>query len=135
MLIRNYAPLDFEEVSILNQVCYLTPCSDEELRGKLQHPSWVASAGQVLGCIITCPELDKQWIWSLIVAPVMRRKGLASQLMDEAERFYRDQTLWLHTTPSSPAENLYLKRGYKTSQLLPEFYGPNMDAVEMYKSL
>lgn len=132
-IIREYLPQDFTSVSLLNQISYAAPCSDEELRGKIASGvTWVAVDDLVFGAIITCPVLDKTWIWSLTVAPAYQNKGWGNRLLEVAEEHY-GHTLWLHSEPTGPANYLYTKRGYQTSQFLKGFYGENLDAVEMYK--
>jgi len=133
-LIREYASQDFWDVSFLNQISYLNPEPDDVLRVKVSTGNvWVLCDGQVFGSIIVCPDLDKLWIWSLTVARSYWNLGWGNRLMQTAEDFYKDQVLWLHTSPTGPANHLYTKRGYRTSQYLKDFYGKGMDAVEMYK--
>ena len=136
-VIREYVSSDFWDVSFLNQISYLSPEPDEVLRVKISTGKvWVWSAGMmVLGAIIVCPDLDKLWIWSLTVARAYQNQGWGNQLMQTAEDFYINQTLWLHTSPTGPANHLYTKRDWRTSQYLKNFYGKGMDAVEMYKAL
>ncbi len=135
-LIREYCSQDFWDVSFLNQVSYLNPEPDEVLRVKITTGKvWVLFDGMVLGAIIVCPDLDKLWIWSLTVARSYWNQGWGNRLMKMAEEFYIGQTLWLHCSPTGPANHLYTKRGYRTSQYLKDFYSKGMDAVEMYKIL
>ncbi len=134
-LIRKYRSQDFWDVSFLNQVSYLNPEPDAVLRVKIMTGNvWVFSDGIVLGSIIVCPDLDKNWIWSLTVARAYSNQGWGNRLMETAEQFYTGQTLWLHCSPTGPANRLYTKRGWQTSQYLKDFYGKGMNAVEMYKT-
>jgi ribosomal protein S18 acetylase RimI-like enzyme len=132
-LIRRYQPRDFPEVDYLQRDFYLSPASEEELRGKLEHPSWVFDDDGVIGCLILCPHPDGYLLWSVIVAPSYRGLGVGSQLMQAAESFCSDCKITLHVEPTNSARRLYYRRGYRTSQYLKDFYGPGYDAIEMFK--
>lgn len=135
MVIRKYEPRDLEDVIILNRVCYLYPCPDEELRGKIDSGNcWVLQDDCVVGAIIVCPELDKTLIWSLMVAPAYSNQGWGNKFLATVEEFYAGQTIWLHSEQSGPANHLYTKRGYRASQILKGYYGIR-DGVEMYKAV
>jgi len=132
-MIRRYESRDFEDVDFLQRDFYLRPATQEELRGKLENPSWVADEDGVIGCLITCPDADKTLIWSVIVARPCRGKGIGSALLEAAESFYYGTKLTLYVEPTNPAKSLYEKRGYRAAQLIKGFYGKGYDAVEMYK--
>lgn len=133
MIIRRYQDTDFEDADYLQKDFYLVPASQEELRDKLNSPSWVAEEDGVLGCIITCPDADKTLIWSVIVAPSYRGMGVGTLLMGAAESFYRGNKLTLHVEPANPARRLYFRRGYRASRYIKDFFGQGYDAIEMYK--
>jgi ribosomal protein S18 acetylase RimI-like enzyme len=124
---------DFADADYLEKDFYLHRESPEELRSKLNNPSWVADEEGVIGCIITCPDADKTLIWSIIVAPSYRRMGIGWKLMDAAESFYRRTKLTLHVEPANPARRLYFKRGYRASRIIKDYFGQGYDAIEMYK--
>lgn len=139
-MIRQYEHRDFEDVDFLQRDFYLNPATQEELRGKLQNPSWVAVNIQpdciddaVVGCLITCPDADKTLVWSVVVARPHRGKGIGSALLEAAECFFFGTKLTLYVEPNNRAKNLYEKRGWRTAQYLKDFYGKGYDAVEMYK--
>lgn len=131
-MIRPARPEDFEDLFYLQHICYLKPCSREELKHRLLGPSWVACFGQnVVGAII-CTDVN--WIWSLTVAPPYRRRGLANKLMAKAEEHFAGQEIHLRVESTNPAKHLYESRGYATRQTIKDFYGAGYDAVEMAKT-
>ena len=132
-MIRRYKDSDFADVDYLQRDFYLHPASQEELRSKLLNPSWIFEDDCVIGSIITCPDADKTLIWSIIVAPSYRGLGIGNRLMEAAETFYRGTKLTLHVEPANHARRLYLRRGYRASHYLKDFYGPGFDAIEMHK--
>jgi ribosomal protein S18 acetylase RimI-like enzyme len=132
-MIRRYRDKDFAEVDYLQKDFYLNPATEEELRGKLEHPTWVFDDDGVVGVLTICPHLDGYLLWSIIVAPSYRGLGIGSQLIQAAEVFCEDSKIVLHVEPQNPARRLYYRRGYRASQLIKDFYGTGYDAIEMYK--
>ena len=132
-MVRRYKPSDFEDVDYLQKDFYLRPASREELKLKLQNPSWVFDDGGAVGCIITCPDVDINLIWSIIVASSYRGLGAGSALLQTVEEYYRDQKLWLYVEPNNPARQLYYRRGYRTAQYIKDYYGEGYDAIKMVK--
>ena len=134
MLIRKYEKEDFEDVFWLQRVCYLKPCTREELRDKLAGPAWVGCDTEVMGAVICSEVNNTPWIWSLTVAPPARNQGMGNKLMAAAEEHYSGKEIRLYVDSQNPAEKLYRHRGYATSQVLKDFYGPGYDAIEMFRS-
>ncbi len=132
-MIRRYRDTDFSEVDYLQRDFYLNPATEEELRGKLNHPSWVFEDDGVIGSIITCPHVDSYLLWSIIVAPSYRGMGIGSKLMEVAESFHNGTILTLRVEPQNPARRLYYRRGYRPAKYIKDFYGQGYDAIEMYK--
>lgn len=130
MIIRRYESKDFDDVLYLHKLCYSEPCTENELREKLKNPSWVAVGSVVLGCLIS--DVGPM-IWSLVTAPPLRKQGIASRLLDEAEQFYRGKELWLYAHTANPVVGLYIKRGYQIAETIKDFYGPSVDALKMKK--
>ena len=121
-VISPYRAIDFSDVDFLNQICYEKPCTVLVLGEKLAHKSWVADEhNAVIGCIIVCPQDNKNLIWSLTVAPPFRNRGIGGQLMAEAEKHFPE--LYLHTERYGMAYGLYARRGYKEIGDLPNYYG------------
>lgn len=132
-MIRRYKAEDFEYADLLQRSFYLFPATQDELRAKLENPSWVVDEDGVVGCLIICPENDKLLLWSVVVASGCRGRGFGSLLLDAADQFYSGQKLWLRVEPLSRARKFYQRRGYQEHQYLQDFYGTGYDAVEMYK--
>lgn len=132
-MIRRYRDKDFSEVDYLQKDFYLNPASEKELRGKLEHPTWVFDDDGIVGALTICPHPDGYLIWSVIVAPSYRGMGIGSELMAAAEEHCQGSKIVLHVEPENPARMLYFRRGYRASQLIKDFYGNGYDAIEMYK--
>jgi ribosomal protein S18 acetylase RimI-like enzyme len=134
-MIRRYQDKDFPEVDYLQKDFYLNPATEDELRDKLIHPSWVFDDDGVIGSLTLCPYLDGYLLWSIIVAPSYRGMGVGSQLMQAAETFCADSKITLHVEPQNPARRLYFRRGYRVTKHIKDFYGSGFDAIEMCKQL
>ena len=131
-MIRPYEARDFADVAWLNEIAYSKPCTENELRTKLESPSWVfEDSPLVIGCLITCPQDEKIYVWSVAVAPNWRRRGIGGLLLAEAEKEFPE--LWLHTEPFSNGQRLYSKRGYETVLTEPDYYGYGQPAILMRK--
>jgi ribosomal protein S18 acetylase RimI-like enzyme len=135
-MIRLFEARDFQDVFFLNEICYENPCTETELREKLSSgKAWVEepdpAVQAVIGAVIIVPHEGTNLIWSITVAPTFRKRGIAWNLLSEAENNFPE--LWLHTDPSGPAIGLYLRRGYKVVQEEPNFYGPSRPGVLMVK--
>jgi ribosomal protein S18 acetylase RimI-like enzyme len=128
-MIRPYEARDFEDCLYLQEICYLKPCSESELRAKLETGKcWVwEDRPLVIGCLI----LEGNLVWSVTVAENWRRKGIATALLLEAEKHVRP--LHLHTEPFSAGQKLYTKLGYTASKIERDYYGQGLDAILMVK--
>jgi len=137
MLIRSYQRRDFDDCDWLQRSFYARPATQEELRGKLENPSWVAVTedDEVVGNIITCPYWSNGnecvLIWSIVVAAALRGQGIGGKLMDAAESFHRGTKLVLHVEPTNRAAQFYRRRGYQDVHFWPNFYGTGEAAIEM----
>lgn len=127
-MIRPYRDSDFSDCAWLNKICYTQPCTDSVLREKLTGKAWVwEDSPLVVGCLI----LEGNLVWSVTVAENWRWKGIATQLLLEAEK--SGLPLHLHTEPNSPGNHLYTKLGYTASKIERDYYGQGLDAVLMTK--
>ena len=130
-MIRPAKPEDYEDLYWLQRICYLRPCTREELREKLAGPAWVWVDGEdVVGAII-CSDVNKPWVWSVTVASPYQRHGIANKLLAVVEAYYVGQEIGLRVDSANPAKHLYEGRGYTTRQILKDYYGKGLDAVEM----
>ena len=127
-MVRPYEARDFDDVKYLNDISYVSPCTENVLREKLTGKVWVyEDSPLVVGCVIVAGNL----VWSVTVAENWRRKGVATKLLLEAEK--HGLPLYLHTEPQSPGNHLYTKLGYTASKIERDYYGPGQDAVLMVK--
>jgi ribosomal protein S18 acetylase RimI-like enzyme len=127
-VIREYQSRDFADVSWLNQISYVSPCTENELREKLTGRCWVwEDSPIVIGAII----IANNFVWSLTVARNWQRRGIGTALLNEASKHFPE--LWLHTEPSGAGARLYTKLGYAEARIEPDFYGPGQDAILMVK--
>jgi len=62
-----------------------------QMAGDLQAVIGVKQGGELVGVVLTTHDGRKGWINRLAVRPEHRRKGIARQLIDEAERTLRAQ--------------------------------------------
>lgn len=144
-MIRRYEPRDFADCDWLQKSFYKRPATQEELRGKLEHPSWVAldqswsGGSEIVGNIITCPywlnNRECTLIWSIVVAASYRGNGIGSLLMDKAESFHNGTILTLFVEPTNRAAQFYKKRGYEEIHFWPGYYGLNEPASQLIKNL
>lgn len=84
-------------------------------------------------------EADRGHIVTLDVEPKARRRGIATQLMDEAEaRFRRSgcKVCYLEVAATNEgAIAFYRRRNYQVLSTIPGYYGGKLDALVMAKSL
>jgi ribosomal protein S18 acetylase RimI-like enzyme len=105
-------------------------------------------AGRVLGSVqllLDMPDNGRHRadIAKLMVHPQARRKGIARQLMQQAERLalaQQRQLLVLDTLTGSSAESLYLSLGFQLAGVIPHYArasnGASLDSTSyMYKLL
>lgn len=130
-MIRRYRDKDFAEVDYLQRDFYLNPATEEELRDKLQHPSWVFDDDGVVGSITLCPYVDGYLLWSVIVAPSYRGLGIGTQLMQAAIKYCDNIPIYLHVEPTNPARRLYFRHQFRIVEYKKDFYGKGFDAIEM----
>lgn len=91
----------------------------------------------ILGCIIVNRE-HGPYLWSVAVDPAYRGRGVAGNLMREAElwvKFHGGTEMRLHVKNDNPSQKLYYDRGYRVIDLAQEYYGPETLALVMRKTL
>lgn len=122
--------------------------SARTLRRLLRAPSarmWVvkesASATQVLAALVVLVRRNTgiARIYSVVVAPCARGKGLAAALIDRAEVFARragkrEMTLEARAD-NAAAHRLYLRLGYVEQQRLPGYYEDSSDGLRYRRQL
>jgi putative acetyltransferase len=113
-----------------------TPTANQiELRLK-EGPVWVALQNEsVVGTVSAVPKNSGLYVRSLAVLPSARGQGIARNLLQEIERFARDNSykrLFLSTTPFlHQAIRLYEQSGYRpTSECPYKLHGTPLFTME-----
>jgi ribosomal protein S18 acetylase RimI-like enzyme len=90
---------------------------------------WMALAsGEVAGCLILLTRRGSKVgrIYSVVVSPAQRGRGLGMRLVETAERWAQAQDLaWVSLEvrlDNAAARALYAKRGYQEAARLPGYY-------------
>jgi [ribosomal protein S18]-alanine N-acetyltransferase len=136
---------DIEGILALEQLFETDRVSRRALRRFLRVPSasvWVAVGLEgVLGsCILlTKANTARARIYSLIVSPRARGQGLASRLLEAAERAARragcDWMVLEVARDNHAARALYEKRGYRWQRALSAYYEDGSDGDRLEKPL
>jgi ribosomal protein S18 acetylase RimI-like enzyme len=77
-------------------------------------------------------------ICSVDVTPAFRGQGIASAMMEEVEKFYREKGFveaWLEVQVDNPAQILYFKRGYRVCKFKEHYYEDKTPCIVMKKTL
>ncbi len=152
--LRDYRTSDLDAMHALDVVCFENPFRFS--RGAMRRFAEAKKArvviaedeGALVGFVILHIEEVEEgrvgYIVTLDVSPQYRRKGVAGQLMREAERQAQREgcaALMLHVfTGNEPAIRFYESNGFVRSHREedfygPSFYGPSMDAWVFHKRL
>ena len=143
---RQYASADFEQLYALEELCFQPPLrfSRRMMRAFLQHPrsaTWIAEEdNQMTGfAIVGWSERNgasRAYIQTIEVAPEVRRRGIARELLGHVESSAREAgaaSIWLHVDASNAgAIRLYEARGYGSQGRKEGFY-PLGKAALIYK--
>jgi [ribosomal protein S18]-alanine N-acetyltransferase len=143
--LRDYTPEDFEEIWILDQICFARGIAytRPELRHFLLEPSAitiVASAdGRIAGFVLVDIDRKGGHIITIDVHPDYRRTGLGSKLMQEAEgRLGASGVSEVRlevAVDNSTAIAFYKRRGYFVMKSILRYYNDSIDALLMHKRL
>jgi ribosomal protein S18 acetylase RimI-like enzyme len=149
LLLRGYLAGDLDAMHALDVVCFERPfrfTHSAMRRFAEARKARVAIAEDndaLVGFVILHVEGIEEgrvgYIITLDVSPDHRRRGVAGQLMREAERQAQSEgcvALVLHVfTGNEPAIHFYAAHGFVRSHREEEFYGPSMDAWVFNKLL
>jgi ribosomal protein S18 acetylase RimI-like enzyme len=149
--IRPYRPGDFESLFALDQECFVPQIaySRDDLRYFLEAKDALslvaedartaAIAGFLIAQLYRGKPTFQARIITIDVAPALRRRHLASQLMQACEDELRRQHVLrvrLEVAVSNTAaQTFYQRRGYQQVGTLPGYYPTGEDALSMQKSL
>ncbi|MGH8541058.1 MAG: GNAT family N-acetyltransferase [Stenotrophobium sp.] len=95
----------------------------------------------IAGCLILLTRANSRAarIYSVVVDPAVRGRGIAARLVQTAEAGARKQGLSVITlevrTDNAPARALYRKHGYTEDQRLSGFYDDGTDGLRLRKIL
>ena len=145
-VIRRAMPGDAAAILELERHFPSDQMSVRAVRGFLRSPRarvWVAQieAGQVAGNLIllTRARSHAARIYSVVVDPIMRGRGIAQRLLRVAETEARKIGIAAITlevrADNAAALALYLKRGYLQDRFLPGFYDDGADGLKLRKAL
>lgn len=145
IVLRTYAPADFETLYEIDQACYepAIAYSRRELRNYLRFPGGdciVAEAdGTIAGFCVTAHGPARGYIITIDVLELYRRRGVGTMLLVEVERRMaasgvREVTLETATDNVS-AIAFWKKHGYRTRGVKKGYYPGGGDAYAMVKAV
>jgi len=105
----------------------------------LRHDFWTAEdGGEVAGFLIAEERQSRGYVTTVDVLPRHRGRGVASRLMQAAEKEYRKRgyrRMRLEVGVDNPAQTLYFKLGYRTLHVRHNYYKKGSHALTMEKAL
>jgi ribosomal-protein-alanine N-acetyltransferase len=148
--LRSYDAGDFETLYGIDQACFdeAIAYSRRDLRAYLKFLGaecvvGEANAAHIAGFCISARQARQGHNWGYIITmdvlPKYRRHGLATALLDEAERrmaMKKVTEVWLETaTDNDPAIAFWQKHGYRKRGVQNSYYPDGRDAFTMQKIL
>jgi [ribosomal protein S18]-alanine N-acetyltransferase len=143
--LRPYQPSDFEIVYRIDQACFPRGIAygllemKFYLRAEGSFCRIAEAGGEVAGFILTEQSAGRAHIITLDVLEAYRRRNIGSRLLEAAERNAAAQgatRMVLETaTTNEAAIALWKKHGYRETGTIAGYYGPDLDAFEMHKTL
>jgi [ribosomal protein S18]-alanine N-acetyltransferase len=145
LVIRQYETRDFAALHKLDQACFPPGISYSKfsLQYFLSLPAadcLVAEDGKTIaGFLLAESNPPLAHIITLDVAPVYRRTGLGSKLLEEIEKHFQFKevhSVLLETAVDNESGIAFWQHhGYRTEAVLKRYYLGRMDAYEMRKKL
>lgn len=146
MTLRDYRAADFERICEIDRQCFppgIAYTRDDIAMAVLQPGVTVVVAedgGAIVGFVMIARRSHRRGhIITIDVLAANRRRGLGTQLMEEAHRRLRDRgvaSVSLETAlDNAAAIRFYEKLGYTTVRRLEGYYPNRLDAWEMAKEL
>jgi len=138
---------DFTDVQKIENECFKEPYSDKDLHYEFEENPVnkiivVESEGKVIGFIDFLITFNSSTIMQVAVTKEYRKKGIATQLLNEMEKSFPTEiddlveNITLEVRESNEAaKNLYLKNGYKIVVIKENYYKDGENAIYMLKRL
>jgi ribosomal-protein-alanine N-acetyltransferase len=144
--LRDYSPLDFDQLWALDQICFADDISysRSELRMYLSLRTAISivaeNAGKIVGFIIADSRAGRPaYVVTLDVHPQYRRSGSATALFSELEsRLLRAGVSAIRlevAVDNASAIAFYRKHGFVEIGRKEDYYGGRLDAISMRKEL
>lgn len=143
--LRPMAEEDIPALSALEKICFSDPWSENAFWAELENPrsrfmTALDNVGLILGYLGLHYVLDEGYIANIAVDPMFRRRGIASALLADAERFGRRTGLSFLTLEvrrtNLGAQELYRRHGFVPVGFRKNYYhNPTEDAVLMTLNL
>jgi [ribosomal protein S18]-alanine N-acetyltransferase len=146
--IGEYQEGDIEEIIAIERDSYPTPWSENLFRGEMTSPISRLLVGRisaaqksfVVGYIVYWRVDDETHIHNIAVRRDMRRKGIASKLLEETIRTSRlEGARWISLEvrrSNLPAQGMYEKFGFTVKGIRPGYYmDTKEDALIMWSNL
>ena len=145
IVLRTYAPEDFESLYKIDQVCYSPDVaySRGELRAYLRFPGadcLVATIrSEAVGFCLTAHRENRGHIITIDVLEEHRRHGIGSRLLETVEQRLAksgvNEVILETATENHSAIAFWEKHGYRTRGVWKGYYPGGGDAYAMIKSL
>ncbi len=141
--IRRSGLMDLDSLEEIERECFLYgKFSRSVLTGFLRHPfsvTLVAESERIFASEIIVLHNGSLEIASIAVIPEMRRMGVASSLLRQAEQIGAAKgvaKITLHVdTGNLGAIELYRREGYRVETTVYDYYGSGKDAIYMVKDI
>lgn len=129
------------EIADLEKICFSVPWSEKQLVDSAKNGTTFFIAeinGNIAGYIGIDTVIDEGYITNIAVSPEFRRKGVASHLLAQTEKFAKSKGLSFITlevrVSNTVAINLYEKHGFELAGKRKNFYiTPTEDALILTK--
>lgn len=140
--IRLISVTDLDAVLAIERLCYPHPWSLQQFLQELENPVASILVGEIENKIVgyVCYWLiaGEMQILNLATSPLLRRNGIAAQLLEQAfERCYQVKLFssWLEVRSGNQAAiALYQRYGFRLSGTRRAYYRDGEDAIVMVKN-
>ncbi len=135
---------DIDELVRIDQECFdKNQTYDSSFFDKLLSGNQVSTKAiendEIIGFVISLFSGKLAVIYTLDVRPRYRRRGVANRLVkvieDELNKRGCQEIILQTRVNNSDAINLFVKRGYRQTKRISDYYSKGVDAFEMRKTL